>query len=115
MQHRDHGGLCYRGDQTFFQRRRGRNAQCMAVETALAEELACFQYSNDSFLAVSREDDDFYTAFLNVKNRIGNLSLGEDDMIFSILRNRFSTQPLLLTQVARRPAFLRVASSLQRC
>ena len=62
----------------------------MAVETALAEELACFQYSNDSFLAVSRDDDDFYAAFLNVKNGISSLSLGEDDLIFSILRDRFS-------------------------
>ena len=64
----------------FFHRRRGRDAQCMAIEAALAEELARFQNSDDRFLALLGNDCELDPALLNVKNRIRRLALREDDL-----------------------------------
>jgi len=61
----------------------------MSIETPLAKELACFQKSNDRFLALAGENDDFDPALLNVKYRIRSLSLSEDDLIFSVSGYRF--------------------------
>src|SRR6202011_2716019 len=52
MQGSNHRFFGDRGDHTFFHRRRGRDAQSMAIEAALAEELARFQNSDDRFLAM---------------------------------------------------------------
>jgi hypothetical protein len=62
----------------------------MTIETPLAKELAGFQYPDDSFLALIRNDDDLDPAFLNVKYRIRGLPLGEDDLILLEFRYRFA-------------------------
>ena len=89
MQHGDHCGLCYRGDQTLFQRRRRRDAERMPIETTLAEELSRFQNADHGFLALVGDDDDLHPAFLNIKNRIRHFALSEDDLVGSEGRYRF--------------------------
>ena len=50
----------------------------MAIEAALAEELARFQNPDDRFLALLGKDSELDSTFLNVKNRIRRVSLLED-------------------------------------
>jgi hypothetical protein len=54
----------------------------MAIEAALAEELARFQNSDDRFLTLVGQDSELDPAFLNVKNRIRHVSLLEDILVF---------------------------------
>src|ERR1700732_891407 len=50
----------------------------MAIEAALAEELAGFQDGNDRFPAFLRYDSELDPATLNVENRVGDVSLRKD-------------------------------------
>jgi hypothetical protein len=61
----------------------------LAIETAFAKELTGLQNCDDRFLALIGYDDDLDPAFLDVKNRIRDVALGENDLILSVFRYRF--------------------------
>jgi hypothetical protein len=62
----------------------------MTIQTSLAEELLGLQYPDDRFLSLLGHDGELDPAFLDVKNRIGGVALGKDDLTFLIFRNRLS-------------------------
>src|ERR1700722_4519004 len=62
----------------------------MAIHAPFAEELARSQNSDNRFLALVRYNDEFDPALLDIKNRVRDFSLREDDLILSINRNRLA-------------------------
>jgi hypothetical protein len=62
----------------------------MAIEAALAEELARFQNSDYRFLALLGYDSELDPARLNKKNRICHVSLLEDMLILFNVQDRFA-------------------------
>ena len=59
----------------------------MAIETCFAKKVGWFQDSYDRFLAPLRNDRELDLAALDVKNRIGRLSLLKDNAVLLIMRN----------------------------
>src|SRR5215216_8160338 len=84
-----HGLLRYRGDQAFFHRRRGRDTQLMAVQATLAEELAGFQNRNHRLLSLRGQHGELDPSFLNVEDRIGDISLRENGFVLVKVEDRF--------------------------
>jgi hypothetical protein len=60
----------------------------MAIQAPFAEELSGLQNSDDRFLALVGYDSELDPAFLDVKNRIRDLSLRENNLILPVLQNR---------------------------
>jgi hypothetical protein len=56
----------------------------LSGQTSFSEELVCTQNCNDGFLASLRNDRDLYLAILEEEDRIGGISLGEDDLRFRV-------------------------------
>ena len=52
----------------------------MAIETSFTEELLRFKYSDDRFLTLIGSNNTFNLAFLNVKDRVGEVSLGKNGL-----------------------------------
>src|SRR5208283_3151251 len=71
-----------------FHDRRGR---CYPVplsgQTSFSEEIVRTQNCDDGFLASLRNDRDLYLAGLKEEDRIGGISLGEDDLRFRVRMN----------------------------
>src|ERR1700745_908038 len=62
----------------------------MPIETPLAKKVIRFQNSNDCFLAPLGNDGELDLALLDVKNRVGNLTLRKNNLILPIFRYCFS-------------------------
>src|SRR3984893_18234264 len=62
----------------------------MAIQTSFAKKMTGSQDCNDRFLALLGNDREFDLALLDVKNRVRYLSLGKNNLILSVLGNRFS-------------------------
>jgi hypothetical protein len=62
----------------------------MAVQAAFTEELAWSQDRDDCFLALLGLDGELDPAFLNVKDRVGNVALFEHVLIFLKFQYRLS-------------------------
>ena len=77
----------------------------MAIEAALAEELARFQNPDDRFLALLGYDSELDPALLNVKNRICHVSLLEDVPIPFNFQNRFARPHLGEKSLRIEPGF----------
>ena len=56
-------------------------------QTFLTEEFVRSKNCNDGFLASLRNDRDLYLAILEEEDRIGGISLGEDDLRFRVRMN----------------------------
>jgi hypothetical protein len=56
----------------------------LVVQTALTKKLSFVEYSDDSFLAMLRHNGDLHATFLNKEDRIRDLTLNEDVLIFLI-------------------------------
>ena len=61
----------------------------MAIETSFTEELLRFKYSDDRFLTLIGSNNTFNLAFLNVKDRVGEVSLGKNGLTLPIVQYRF--------------------------
>src|SRR6266576_4440297 len=62
----------------------------MPIETSLAKKVTRFQNSNDCFLAPLGNDGELDLALLDVKNRVGNVTLRKNNLILLIFRYCFS-------------------------
>jgi hypothetical protein len=62
----------------------------MAVHAAFTEELAGPKDRDDRFLALLGQDGELDPAFLNVKDRVGNVALFEHVLIFVKFQYRLS-------------------------
>ena len=56
----------------------------MAIQTSFAKKMAGSQDCNDRFLALLRNDGELDLAFLDVKNRVRDLSLRKNNLILPI-------------------------------
>ena len=77
------------GDQTVFHRRRGRDAHRMTVHAAFAKELAGAENPDHRLFALFGYDNNLDPAFLNIKDRVCHVSLGEDDLVFAKFKYGF--------------------------
>ena len=64
------------------------HAHRLAGQASFAAELVLPKHGNDGFFASFGDDRELYPALLNVKHRIGTISLREDPLIFEVFRNR---------------------------
>ena len=62
----------------------------MAIETCFAKKVAWFQDSYDRFLAPLRNHREFDLAALDVKDRVSNVTLAENNLALLIFRYCFS-------------------------
>src|ERR1700730_4713020 len=74
----------------FIDRPRCCDAERMAIQTSFAEKVTWSQDCNHRFLALLGNDGELDPAFVDVKNRVRDLSLRENDLILPIFRYRFS-------------------------
>ena len=61
----------------------------MTIHAAFAKELAGSENSDYRLFALFRYDNNLDLAFLNVKDRVCRVSLGEDDLIFMKFKDGF--------------------------
>jgi len=54
----------------------------MAIEASFAKELSRFQYPDNCFLALFRDNENLDPSLLNIENCIGDVSLGKNDLVF---------------------------------
>src|SRR5208283_3017698 len=68
-----------------------RHGRCYPVplsgQTSFSEEIIRTKNCDDGFLTSLRNDGDLYLAGLKVEDRIGGISLGEDDLRFRVRMN----------------------------
>jgi hypothetical protein len=62
----------------------------MAIQTSFAKKVTWSQDGNHRFLALLGNDSELDLALLDVKNRVRDLSLRENNLILSIFGYRFS-------------------------
>src|SRR2546430_15857080 len=62
----------------------------MAIQTSFAKKVTWSQDCNHRFLALLRNNGEFDLALLDVKNRVRDLSLRENNLILPIFGYRFS-------------------------
>src|SRR5206468_12394723 len=62
----------------------------MAIQTSFAEKVTWSQDCNHRFLALLGNDGELDLAFLDVKNRVRDLSLRKNNLILPIFGYRFS-------------------------
>jgi hypothetical protein len=62
----------------------------MAIQTSFAKKVTWFQDCNDRFLALLGNDSELDLALLDVKNRVRNISLRENNLIIPVFGYRFS-------------------------
>src|SRR5205807_9657410 len=62
----------------------------MAIQTSFAKKMTWSQDCNDRFLALLGNDGEFDLALLDVKNRVRDLSLCENNLILLIVGYCFS-------------------------
>ena len=56
----------------------------MAREASLSEEISGSQNGDDGFFALLGNDGELDSAFLNIKERIGGVALGENRLILTV-------------------------------
>src|SRR3984893_6930587 len=83
----DQGGLLHPHDRRFSHRRGRRKAQRLPDQASLGKKVARFKDGKDGLLSMVRSDGKFDLAFLDVKNRVGRLSLRKDRYSLLILGN----------------------------
>ena len=54
----------------------------MAIEASFTKELSRFQYPNNCFLALFRDNENLDPSLLNIENCISDVSLGKNDLVF---------------------------------
>src|SRR4029077_3337735 len=69
---------------------RGRDAQRMAVHAAFAKELTGPKNPDHRLLTLFRYDNNLDLAFLNVKDRVCRVSLGENDLFLAKFKDGFA-------------------------
>jgi hypothetical protein len=62
----------------------------MAIEASFTKELSRFNYPDNCFLALFRDNENFDPSLLNIENRIGDVSLGKNDLGFSEFQYDFT-------------------------
>src|SRR6266478_1621422 len=86
----DHGRLLQASNHAFIDRPRCCDAQRMAIQTSFAKKVTWSQDCNHRFLALLGNDSELDLALLDVKNRVRNLSLRENDFVPPVFGYRFS-------------------------
>src|SRR5258707_3737828 len=86
----DHGRLLQARNHAFIDRPRCCDAQRMAIQTSFAKTVTWSKDGNHRFLALLGNDGEFDLALLDVKNRVRDLSLRENNLILPIFGYRFS-------------------------
>src|SRR4029079_15209950 len=66
------------------------DTQRMALEAPFAEKVTGPKEADDCFLAPFRNDGELDFALLNVKHRVGTVTLGKYDLTLLIFRYRFA-------------------------
>jgi hypothetical protein len=59
----------------------------LSGQTSFSEEFVRTQNCDDGFLGLLRNDGELHLAILEVEDRIGGISLGEDDLRFRVRMN----------------------------
>src|SRR5580704_1204807 len=85
----DHRGFRDCRDQAIFNRRRGCDAKRMTIHAAYTEELAGLQNRDHGFLALLGHDGELDPTFLNVKHRVSDVALLENELILVKFEDRF--------------------------
>ena len=62
----------------------------MTIQATFSEELACFQDSDDSFLALLGNNENLDPPRLNVEDRVGDLALHEDGLALREVKDGLS-------------------------
>jgi hypothetical protein len=57
----------------------------MIVKTSLTKKLPFVEYCNDSFLAVLRRNGNLHATLLDEKDRVCDLALLEDELVFLVI------------------------------
>jgi hypothetical protein len=83
-QRADDARLLQPHDDAFRHRRHGRDAPWLPGQASLAAELVGSQDCDDRFFALVGNDGELGLALLDVEDGIGNVTLGEDDIIPAI-------------------------------
>src|SRR5216684_7831902 len=86
----DHGRLLYASNHAFIDGPGCCDAQRMAIQTSFAKKVAGSQDRDDCLLALLGNDRELDLAFLDVKNRVRDLSLRKNNLILPIFGYRFS-------------------------
>src|SRR5436309_3521988 len=86
----EHGRLLYASNHGFIHCSRCCDAQRMAIQTRFTKKLTRSEDCNDRFLALLGNDRELELAFLDVKNRVRDLSLRKNNLILPIFGYRFS-------------------------
>src|SRR5208283_4373872 len=85
--HAENGRFFQPHDDGFHDRRGGCYPVPLSGQTSFSEEFVRTKNCNDGFLASLRNNRNLYLAFLDIENRIGGISLGEDDLRFRVRMN----------------------------
>ena len=80
----DHGRLLQASNHGFIERPGCCDAQRVAIQTSFTEKMPGSQDCNHRFLAVLGNDGELDLTLLDVKNRVRDLSLLENDLILPI-------------------------------
>jgi len=91
MEQSHHGRPGHAGDGGGLDRARGRHAQRLPGQAALAEEAAPLQDADDRFLASRGDDGEPDPALLDEEDRVGGVPLGEDDVLRPVLPTRLAS------------------------
>jgi hypothetical protein len=90
----DHDGLGDTSNDAFVHRRSRCDAQSMAIQTSFAKEMTRREDCDYGFLSLLGNNGQFDLAFLDVENRVGNVSLREHKLPPPISGYRFSLADL---------------------
>jgi hypothetical protein len=90
MNGRDHSRPLQASYHAFIDRHSGRDSQRLAIQTSFAKKVTGSQDRDYRFPALLGNDSEFYPALLDVENRVRDLSLWENNLIFSIFGYCFS-------------------------
>ena len=102
MQSSNHCRFGDAANQALIERRSCSDPRRMAIETCFAKKVAWFQDSYDRFLAPLRNDRELDLAALDVKDRVRNVTLAENNLALLIFRYCFSISAKELMWMVRR-------------
>src|ERR1700678_3066869 len=116
MKRGDHGCLCYAGYQAFIYRHCCRDAKLVAIQAPFAKEMVRSQDRNYGFLSLLGNHPEPALPPLNVKDRVSDVALREDNLSLLILVDRFSLADLgkKFPGIERTSAFLHLTTPLAR-
>jgi hypothetical protein len=94
MERGDHGRLCYASNHAFSHRGARCNAQNVAIQAAFAKKISRSQNGDYGFPSLLGNNRDLELSLLEVKDRVRDVALREDDLILLVFGYRLSVADL---------------------